>query len=92
MSYITIRILDKDGNPCPNAGNLVKLTLAGPGVIAGTDNGDATDLTSFQSPSRKAFHGMALAVIKSTLDPGDITLTATAEGLPAASVKIAAQP
>ncbi|HWB58490.1 MAG TPA: glycoside hydrolase family 2 TIM barrel-domain containing protein, partial [Chthoniobacteraceae bacterium] len=90
LAFITIRIEDKDGNPCPNADNTVKLSIKGPGDIAGTDNGDATDLTSFQSPARKAFHGMALAVIKSlAVEPGgDIEFTATSEGLAPAKVKI----
>jgi beta-galactosidase len=91
LAFITIRIEDKDGNLCPNADNVVKLTLAGLGVLAGTDNGDPTDLASFQSPERKAFHGLALAVIRPTNAPGDIRFTAAAEGLEGASVDIASQ-
>jgi beta-galactosidase len=91
LSFVTIRIVDKEGNLCPNADNIVKLTLAGPGVIAGTDNGDATDLVSFQSPERKAFHGLALAVLRSTTDPGAIHFTATSEGLEGASLDLTSQ-
>ena len=91
LAFITIRILDKDGNICPNSDNTVKLTLAGPGTIAGTDNGDATDITSFQSPARKAFHGLALAVIRAVASNewlDEIVLTASSDGLAPATIKI----
>ena len=90
LAFITARIEDKDGNLCPNAVNVVKLSITGPGGIAATDNGDPTDLASFQSLERKAFHGLALVVVKSiVITPGtDIDLKATAEGLAPATVKL----
>jgi beta-galactosidase len=81
LSYVEVSVVDKDGNLCPNAASLIGFELAGPGVIAGVDNGDPTSHEPFQAKQRKAFHGLCLAVIKAGRVPGEIRLTATAPGL-----------
>lgn len=91
LSFITVTVVDKDGNTVPDANNLIKFTVTGNGFIAGTDNGCQTDLTSFKSNERKAFNGLALAVIQSNGNAGNIKLTATADGLTTASVDIIAK-
>ena len=54
-----------------------------------TDNGDATDLTAFPTPDRKAFNGLAMAIVKAKRgQTGTITLTATSEGLETAKTNI----
>jgi len=75
----------------PNADNLVKLELNGKGLLAGTDNGNPVSLESFQTPARKAFNGMCLAVIQSTGKPGNISLKLSAENLPPVTVNIVAR-
>ena len=40
LSFITVKILDKDGNIVPNADNLVNFKINGNAFIAGVDNGD----------------------------------------------------
>jgi beta-galactosidase len=53
------------------------------------DNGDATNHESFQGMQHKAFHGLALAVLKTHPDAtGAVTLTASADGIAAAQVTI----
>ena len=37
---------------------------SGPAKILATDNGDATDHTVFASAERKAFNGLALAILR----------------------------
>jgi beta-galactosidase len=88
LSFITVTVVDKDGNMVPDAGNLIKFSVSGDGFIAGTDNGCETDLTSFKSSERKAFNGLALAVIQSNGEAGNINLTATSDGLSPASIDI----
>ena len=89
--FVTLTVYDKDGNVVPDAANLIKFSIVGNAFIAATDNGCQTDLTSFQSPERKAFNGLALAVVQSNGKTGTIKLTATSAGLPAASIEINAQ-
>jgi len=91
LSFVTIKIVDKNGNLVPNADNLVKLELSGRGLLAGTDNGNPVSLESFQTPARKAFNGMCLAVIQSTGKPGNISLKLSAENLPPVTVNIVAR-
>ncbi len=88
LSFITVNVLDKQGNIVPDADNLVKFTLEGNGTIAGTDNGYQADLNSLSKPERKAWKGKCLAIIKSTEKAGKLKLTARADGLPAVSVKL----
>ncbi len=86
LSFITVRILDKDGNLVPNADNRVDFKINGEGFIASVDNGDEVSHDPFKANYRKAFNGLALAIIQSKEKAGNITLTATADGLQAATV------
>jgi beta-galactosidase len=88
LSFVTVKILDKDGNLVPNADNLVSFKLNGQAFIAGVDNGDPISHDPFKASYRKAFHGLALAIIQSKTTPGTISLTATSPGLQSASVTI----
>jgi beta-galactosidase len=91
LSFVTVTVVDADGNMVPDANNLVHFSIEGEGTVAGTDNGHQTDLTSFQSLDRKAFNGLCLAVIRSKQKAGAIKLTATTSGLPAASLVISSK-
>jgi beta-galactosidase len=89
LSFVTVEVLDANGVALPTADNLVRFTIEG-GVIAGTDNGDATDPVSLSKPERKLFSGKALAVVKST-ERGKIVLTANVEGVGTSSITIRAK-
>ncbi|RYD94979.1 MAG: DUF4982 domain-containing protein, partial [Sphingobacteriales bacterium] len=88
LSFITVNVLDKDGNIVPDADNLIEFTIEGNGTIAGTDNGYQADLNSLSKPERNAWKGKCLAIIKANEKAGKIKLTAKADGLPAVSVKV----
>ncbi|MBS1564618.1 MAG: DUF4982 domain-containing protein, partial [Bacteroidetes bacterium] len=88
LSFVTVKITDKDGNPVPDASNPVRFRINGEGIIAGVDNGLQTDLTAFRADSKRAFNGLALVVIQSKTKPGPITLSAMGEGLQSSSVVI----
>ncbi len=89
LSYVAVRLLDKDGNPAPQANNRVTFHIEGPGDIIATDNGDPTSFESFQSPSRKAFNGQCLAIIRSQKGrAGAVSVSASADGLAPAMVKL----
>ncbi|MHB8208177.1 glycoside hydrolase family 2 TIM barrel-domain containing protein, partial [Mucilaginibacter sp.] len=91
LSFITVKILDKDGNVVPDADNLVDFKLNGNAFIAGVDNGDPVSHDSFKVNYRKAFHGLALAIVQSKKTPGDISFTATSKGLQSAALTIKAK-
>ena len=89
LSYITVKIVDKDGIMVPNADNDVKFTLSGAdSFLAGVDNGSQTSHESFKADHRKAFNGLALAIVGAKSKAGKVKITATSEGLPDASLAI----
>jgi beta-galactosidase len=88
LSFITVRVLDKDGNLVPYADNRIQFSISGEGDIAATDNGYQADLESFQSKSRKCWKGLALVIVRSSNKNGTIILKAKSDGLPPSSIKI----
>ena len=82
LSFVTVEIVDKDGNLCPWADNLVHFNVEGPAFIAGVDNGCQTSMERFKDNKRKAFYGKCLVVIQNNGKSGNIRLTASSEGLP----------
>ncbi len=81
LSFVTVEILDKDGNLCPNADNLVEFEVSGNGFIAGVDNGSPISLERFKDNKRKAFYGKCLVVVQNNGKSGKIELKAQSEGL-----------
>jgi beta-galactosidase len=92
LSFITVRIEDKDGNLCPAADNLVRFKVSGAGAIRAVDNGNAASVESFQADYRKAFSGLALLIVRSNAgQAGAIHVAATSDGLAGASAEITAR-
>ena len=90
LSFVTVTVADKDGLMVPRSKNPIHFDVTGPGTLVATDNGDATDLNIFSSPDRRAFNGLALAIVKAKRgQPGAITITARSEGLTAAKTTVA---
>jgi beta-galactosidase len=88
LSYVTVEVVDARGVRHPKAENLVRFAVEGPGTIAGVGNANPVSTESYQQPQRKAWQGRALVVVKSGKQPGRITLRATAQGLPPATLVI----
>jgi len=82
LSYITMRIKDKEDTLVPDADNLICFDIEGEGRIVGVANGDPISLEPAKGRQRRAFNGMCLVVVQSTRRQGDITLKASAAGLP----------
>ncbi len=88
LSFITVEVMDKDGNLCPHADNLVSFAIDGSAFVAGVDNGLQTSLESFKAPRRHAFNGKCLVVLQNNGNAGRATLTATADGLKPATASL----
>ncbi len=86
-AFITIRILDHDGNLVPDADNRVRVTGSAVARVVAMDNGYQADLQPFQTDQRKVFNGLGLAIIKG-LEKGDAVIRVTSPGLKPASVRI----
>lgn len=91
LSFVTVKVVDANGTVVPGAENLVNFQLSGEGLIAGVDNGSQISHEPFKANHRKAFHGLALAIVQSKGKKGRIVMNATADGLASASVTIEAR-
>ena len=78
LCFITIEVVDKDGNLCPNATDLIDLKLVGNGKIVGVDNGNPISHASFKNNNIEAFYGKCMVVIEcdKSKNNGTIRLTA----------------
>lgn len=90
LSYITVEILDKDGNLCPNASNLVRFDVTGNAKIAGVDNGSPISMERFRDNKRRAFYGKCMLVIQNNGEQGTASISAASEGLTGAQTTVEA--
>lgn len=92
LAFVTVAVTDAEGNRIPTANNLITCQLQGAGEIVATDNGDATCLVTFSEPTRPAFNGLFLAILKAKRDAkGSLKLIVESEGLEPASIDILIQ-
>lgn len=88
LAYVTLRIVDKDGNLCPNDGRLVSFKVKGAGKYCASANGDPTCLDLFHKPEMHAFGGMLTVIVQSGEKTGEIELQATAKGIKTGTIRI----
>ena len=88
LSYVTVEVVDQNGNVVPTAAIPVRLTVSGAGELAATGSSAPNDAASFHVPTRKTYQGRALAILRPAGDAGKITLTAEAGGLKAATIEV----
>lgn len=89
LSFVTIKVTDRNGLVVANANNKISFELEGPGEIVATDNGNPASLVSFASNEREAFSGLLLAIVRSEKEKvGTIKVKAKSEGLKEATILI----
>jgi len=88
LSYITVKIKDKNGTIVPTADNLIHFDLEGEGQIVGVGNGDPVSLEPARGNERSAFSGMCQVIIRSTHQSGKIILKASSLGLAYEKIEI----
>ena len=86
LNYVTARILDKDGNPCPKANNRLTFSAEGSATVYTTDAGDQRETESFLRPDKKALSGMLVCCLRSNGNKGKATVFCSAYGLISDSV------
>ena len=89
LMYVTVSLTDRDGNPVPDATNLIKFKVRGKSVrFRAVANGDATCLEPFQEPQMHLFSGKLSVILESTGKAGRSTLVAKGKGLRKARLKV----
>lgn len=90
--FVTVRVVDKNGNLCPNAENQLQFEVSGKGQFRAACNGDATSLEMFHKPTMKTFSGQLVVLIQSTEESGKIKLTVSGKGVKSGSLEIVSNP
>lgn len=88
ISFINVKIVDKDGNFCPTETRSINISVNGAGVFKAIANGYSTSLESFQKPKMKLFSGQLTALVQSLEKSGTMNVTASAEGVKSATIQI----
>lgn len=91
IAFVEISTVDVNGIPVGNARNRIRVEVSGAGRLVGLDNGDSTDYGSYKGDNRRLFSGKLLAMIESTLEPGEITVRAYSEGLETAELRLCSE-
>ena len=91
MTFITVNILDMNGNFVPDADQQINVSVSGAANFKGICNGDATSLEVFTKPTMKAFHGQLVIGIQSNGKQGEAIVKVTGKGLKPATATILAQ-
>ena len=88
LSFITVSVVDKDGNLCPHADDLVKFEVKGAGTYRAGANGNSVSLDLFHLPEMHLFNGKLTAIVEASEQPGDIQFEASTKGVKSATLKI----
>jgi beta-galactosidase len=88
VAHITVEIVDAQGRVVPTADQEVAFVVEGEGELIGLDNGDPQSHEEYKATRRKAFNGLALAIVQSTAKSGRIQVTASSSGMRSASITI----
>ena len=88
LAYITVKVVDKDGNICPNDGRLATFKVDGAGTYRASANGDATCLDLFHEPQMHFFSGMLTAIVQSAETGGTLNFSVSAKGVKGAEMQL----
>jgi beta-galactosidase len=91
VAVIAVEIVDAQGRVVPTAGHKVSFNVAGEAKLIGVGNGDPSCHEPDKGSTRSAFNGLAQAILQTTHVAGDLTLTATANGLAPATLRLRSQ-
>lgn len=90
ISFVTVSVVDKDGNLCPTATEQLHFSVKGNATYRAACNGDATSLEQFHMPTMKTFNGKVVVLVQASKQPGDIELTVSGKSLRTGKVRLQA--
>ncbi len=91
IAPVAVEVVDAEGRVVPTADNLIRFSVAGAGTVAGVANGDPASHESNVGSERRAFHGLAMVLVRAGERAGAITVEAEAAGLAPAKVAVEAR-
>jgi len=91
LAFVTAEVVDARGVVVPDAEHLITFDVRG-GSLAGLDNGREESAERYQASTRTAFHGKALAIVRSGTRAGALRVTARVAGLRTSTVLLRTTP
>ena len=64
LAYLTVKVVDKDGNLCPTYSGMLEFDVSGAASYRASANGDPTCLDIFHEPRMHAFGGMLTMIVQ----------------------------
>lgn len=92
LAYLTVRIVDADGNLCPDYSGLLEFSTSGAASYRASANGDPTCLDIFHEPRMHAFGGMLTVIVQAGEVPGLASVTVSGRGLRKATMTLEVRP
>lgn len=88
LSYITVELLDSKGDLVFNSSETMYFTVCGAGSLLAVGSSNPKSEEMYVGNQRKIFEGRVMVVVRAVGELGEITLTASAEGIPTSMVTI----
>lgn len=88
LTYINVRVVDKDGNLCPDDQRMITFSVKGNGKYRASANGDPTSLDLFHLPQMPVFNGQLTSIVQAGENNGKIVFEAKGKGLKTALIEI----
>lgn len=88
LAFVRVKVVDREGNLCPNASHKVQFEVKGAGTYRAVANGNSASLSLFHLPEMEVFSGQLTAIVQAAKQKGEVTFIAKAKGLKIAKLKI----
>ena len=89
LAYVTVSVVDKDGNTVPADTREVLASVSGAGEFRAIANGDPCSLELFHHPHMHLFAGKLTVIVRSKVNAeGPVLLKVNAKGLKAAEMEL----
>ncbi len=88
LAFVTVSVVDKDGNECPTANNELKFKVEGAGAFKAVCNGDPTSLDLFHEPRMNLFSGKLVVIVQSDTTKGSIRLKVRGKDVKSTSIEL----
>ena len=88
IAFVTVRVVDKDGNLIPNDARLLNFRVTGAATFRAAASGNPASLDAFHLPRHHAFSGQLVTLVQSSEQSGEAVLHVSAKGLPTATLRL----
>ena len=88
LAILELQLVDKNGNRVMDATDEIVCEIQGPAKLLGLEASNHRDMGDYTDNVQDVFRGRMLAYVEVSGEPGEVTVTFTAKGLPEASIEL----